>query len=108
MDKELGRQNHFATPPLDLARWQTRPKAPYPDKGDGEMALVSFMLMEFLMHRPRFGPFLTLAAAIILLPAVAPAKDTKRDALWAAVRAGDAKAVAAALDNGADVNAKNE
>jgi outer membrane protein assembly factor BamB len=34
--------------------------------------------------------------------------DAKRDALWAAVRAGDAKAVQAALDKGADVNAKNE
>lgn len=33
--------------------------------------------------------------------------DDKRDALWSAVRGGDAKAVAAALDNGADVNAKN-
>jgi outer membrane protein assembly factor BamB len=32
----------------------------------------------------------------------------KRDVLWAAVRAGDAKAIGAALDNGADVNAKNE
>src|SRR5689334_24010551 len=38
----------------------------------------------------------------------ASARDDKRDALWAAVRAGDAKAVAAALDKGADVNAKNE
>jgi outer membrane protein assembly factor BamB len=32
----------------------------------------------------------------------------KRDALWAAVRAGDVKAIQAAIDKGADVNAKNE
>jgi outer membrane protein assembly factor BamB len=38
----------------------------------------------------------------------APARDAIRDALWAAVRAGDAKAVSAALDQGADVNARNE
>jgi hypothetical protein len=35
-------------------------------------------------------------------------KQAERDALWAAVRNGDAKAVKAALDQGADVNAKNE
>jgi outer membrane protein assembly factor BamB len=34
--------------------------------------------------------------------------DAKRDALWAAVRAGDSKAIEAALAEGADVNAKNE
>ena len=48
---------------------------------------------------------------ILLLSAAATAADPKteaRDALWAAVRAGDEKAVAAALDKGADVNAKNE
>ncbi|HUR53228.1 MAG TPA: ankyrin repeat domain-containing protein, partial [Gemmataceae bacterium] len=45
------------------------------------------------------------------LASVAVASDPKleaRDALWAAVRAGDEKAVVAALDKGADVNAKNE
>jgi outer membrane protein assembly factor BamB len=36
------------------------------------------------------------------------APDAKRDALWAAVRVGDAKAVQAALDQGAAVNATNE
>ena len=36
------------------------------------------------------------------------AGDSKRDALWAAVRAGDIKAITTALDQGADVNAKNE
>ncbi len=40
--------------------------------------------------------------------AAADPKTEARDALWAAVRAGDQKAVTAALDKGADVNAKNE
>jgi outer membrane protein assembly factor BamB len=48
-----------------------------------------------------------VAAAACGLAAADP-KTELRDALWAAVRAGDAKAVAAALDTGADVNAKNE
>jgi outer membrane protein assembly factor BamB len=51
---------------------------------------------------------LTLAASLVFVTASARAGDQKRDALWAAVRAGDVKAVAAALDSGADVNAKNE
>jgi outer membrane protein assembly factor BamB len=38
----------------------------------------------------------------------AAAADAKRDALWAAVRAGDVPAVRSALDAGADVNARNE
>jgi hypothetical protein len=59
------------------------------------------------MLRHRLGHFLTFAS-LLFLPASASARDMKRDALWAAVRAGDAKAVAAALDKGADVNAKNE
>lgn len=51
-----------------------------------------------------------LAAILSLNGTIASAlaADSKRDALWSAVRAGDAKAVAAALDKGADVNAKNE
>src|SRR5436190_7106279 len=44
----------------------------------------------------------------LLLATAAAAKDSPRDALWAAVRSGDPKAVRAALDSGADVNAKNE
>jgi outer membrane protein assembly factor BamB len=40
--------------------------------------------------------------------AAARAADPKRDALWAAVRAGDAAAVRRALQDGADVNARNE
>jgi outer membrane protein assembly factor BamB len=53
---------------------------------------------------------LLLAAATILLPAasVANAADDARESLWAAVRNGDAKALKALLDKGADVNAKNE
>ena len=47
-------------------------------------------------------------ALILLAGGAFAAGDDKRDALWAAVRAGDVKAVAAALDAGADVNAKNE
>jgi outer membrane protein assembly factor BamB len=43
-----------------------------------------------------------------LFVGLASASDAKRDALWTAVRAGDAKAIQAALDSGADVNAKNE
>jgi outer membrane protein assembly factor BamB len=35
-------------------------------------------------------------------------KDDKRDALWTAVRAGDVKAMEKAVEQGADVNAKNE
>jgi outer membrane protein assembly factor BamB len=56
----------------------------------------------------RFRALLTLPALFVVLAMPARAHDEKRDALWAAVRAGDAKAVAVALDSGADVNAKNE
>jgi outer membrane protein assembly factor BamB len=56
----------------------------------------------------RFGVFAGLAVALVCGAVSARASDAKRDALWAAVRAGDARAVAAALDGGAEVNAKNE
>ncbi|HVK07977.1 MAG TPA: PQQ-binding-like beta-propeller repeat protein [Gemmataceae bacterium] len=49
-----------------------------------------------------------ILAAVIGFGPAALAKDTPRDALWAAVRNGDAGAVKAALDAGADVNARNE
>ena len=52
----------------------------------------------------RLAPALLLA----LLGSVAVAADAKRDALWAAVRNNDPKAVKAALDAGADVNSRNE
>jgi outer membrane protein assembly factor BamB len=58
--------------------------------------------------RRRFLACLTLAALLGFVALSARAADRKRDALWAAVRAGDPKAVAAALDRGADVNARNE
>jgi len=46
-------------------------------------------------------------AIVALVPASAAA-DARRDALWAGVRNGDLAAVTAALDAGADVNARNE
>ncbi len=58
------------------------------------------------MRRPYLWVILCASFGLI-----APAADPKieaREALWAAVRAGDEKAVAAVLDKGADVNAKNE
>src|SRR5205807_2665001 len=45
---------------------------------------------------------------LLALAAAATAADPKRDALWAAVRAGDVAAVRAAVANGADGNARNE
>ncbi|MBC8030539.1 MAG: ankyrin repeat domain-containing protein [Pyrinomonadaceae bacterium] len=46
---------------------------------------------------------------LLVLPVAAPAQDSKQqlnDKLWEAARAGDAAAVTALLDKGADVNAK--
>ena len=58
---------------------------------------------------------LPVRTAVVLVSfccaATALAADPKaeaRDALWAAVRAGDEKAIIAAIEKGADVNAKNE
>src|SRR5882672_10869861 len=53
---------------------------------------------------------IVLLAAVVAVFCSAPAfaKDEHRDALWAAVRNGDLKAIEAALDKGADINAKNE
>src|SRR5262245_4414773 len=56
----------------------------------------------------RLGASLIATAFLALAAASAAARDGKRDALWAEVRAGDAKAVQAALDAGAEVNATNE
>src|SRR5580704_8839018 len=59
-----------------------------------------------------FGPCrgVLLIATLLggLATAAAAERLATRDALWAAVRAGDVKAVKAAIDKGADVNAKNE
>jgi outer membrane protein assembly factor BamB len=44
---------------------------------------------------------------IALVATSAFASDRKREALWSAVRAGDTKAIQAALASGAEVNAKN-
>src|SRR5262245_57442695 len=50
-----------------------------------------------------------LALAVsVLVSQRTSAKDDGRDALWAAVRNSDMKAIEAALEKGADVNAKNE
>ncbi len=52
-----------------------------------------------------------ITAAFLLMALtglITAAADPKRDALWAAVRNDDPKAVRAALDAGADVNARNE
>lgn len=56
----------------------------------------------------RIGSCVAVLALACTVIAVAAPKDAKREALWAAVRNGDVKAVAAALDGGSDVNAKNE
>src|SRR5262249_17534496 len=47
-------------------------------------------------------------SVLVLVTSAASARDELRESLWAAVRNGDAKAVKAALDKGADVNARNE
>src|SRR5947208_8491056 len=51
---------------------------------------------------------LLLVALVAGVGSAADPKQDARDALWAAVRSGDAKKVAAELDKGTDVNAKNE
>jgi outer membrane protein assembly factor BamB len=55
------------------------------------------------MLRRIVAGLLFLAIAVSL-----QAADPKREALWGAVRNGDVKAIQAAIDAGADVNAKNE
>src|SRR5262245_25791273 len=52
--------------------------------------------------------FAATLSVLILTTATLRAGGETRDALWAAVRNGDAKAVKAALDKGADINARNE
>jgi outer membrane protein assembly factor BamB len=54
----------------------------------------------------RIACLAVFAASVALAAAADPPPG--REALWAAVRSGDPKAVAAALDAGADVNARNE
>jgi hypothetical protein len=57
----------------------------------------------------KFRRTLLASTLALLLPALAPAQDAKQqlnDQLYEAVRAGDAAAVRALLDRGADVNAK--
>lgn len=45
---------------------------------------------------------------LLVLTSCSVAADAKRDALWAAVRAGDVKAVREAVEHGANVKARNE
>jgi outer membrane protein assembly factor BamB len=52
--------------------------------------------------------YLIAALWILICCLAASAADSKRDALWAAVRAGDIKAVRQAVDKGADVRVRNE
>lgn len=58
------------------------------------------------MRRPILCVILSLGWTVAA--SAADPKAETRDALWAAVRAGDEKAIVAALNKGADVNAKNE
>lgn len=51
---------------------------------------------------------LTIVSFLIVSTAAANSSDPKREALWSAVRSGDVKAIQKALDQGADVNARNE
>jgi outer membrane protein assembly factor BamB len=53
-------------------------------------------------------PRAIIAASFGLLAASPAVGDAKRDALWAAVRSADLKAVEKAIADGADVNARNE
>src|SRR5438105_1785206 len=52
--------------------------------------------------------FAAVVPVVMSLTSPVNARDELRESLWAAVRNGDDKAVQAALDKGADVNAKNE
>lgn len=52
--------------------------------------------------------FKTSIVVLLIVANGAVAADAKRDALWAAVRAGDVKAVKEAVAKGADVKARNE
>jgi len=60
------------------------------------------------MSRHALSALVALLTCSTLAALAADPKAERRDALWAAVRAGDEKAVAAAIEKGADVNAKNE
>src|SRR5262245_15601706 len=60
------------------------------------------------MHRLRHVLCVVVGLAFALAAAAVDPKTELRDALWEAVRTGDTKGITAALDKGADVNAKNE
>jgi outer membrane protein assembly factor BamB len=50
----------------------------------------------------------TIALCLLALAIPAEAADAKRDAIWSAVRSGDTQALQKAIDDGGDVNARNE
>src|SRR5262249_4325778 len=56
------------------------------------------IVFQWFLMLDRSRACLPLAALLLFVAASACAADEKRDALWAAVRAGDVKAVAAVLD----------
>jgi ankyrin repeat protein len=62
-----------------------------------------------LPPRPTPRPIVpAVLVSLALFAAPVGAREDTREALWAAVRDGDTKAVQALLEKGADVNAKNE
>lgn len=60
------------------------------------------------MSHPRLLAAIGVLFCCALAAAGADPKTEARDLLWAAVRAGDEKAIIAAIEKGADVNARNE
>jgi outer membrane protein assembly factor BamB len=78
----------------------------YPESVSTAVALLPDGGFLMVGHRP--GAFWITTVFLGLVAAQASAGDPNRDALWSAVRAGDPKAVQAALDRGAEVNAQNE
>src|SRR5215212_2764304 len=58
--------------------------------------------------RTRFNVEHVAVVGVLTLVVATSAADPKRDALWTAVRGGDVAAVRKAVEDGADVNARNE
>src|SRR5215218_3011380 len=60
------------------------------------------------LRRTTFASKFVAAVVAVTFAVAATAADPKRDALWTAVRGGDVAAVRKAVEDGADVNARNE